>query len=297
MDWQVAGHKKQLEFLEQTIKRGRLAHAYVFAGPQGVGKRMVAHKLAQILICENNQACNSCKQCKSFVLKNNADFIELGGSEAIKIEQIRDLIYKLSLKPYLAQYKVAVIDAAENMTEEAQNALLKSIEEPKPYTIVILITSSPDRLKKTILSRAQKINFGVVDYDGYKYLLPLKLSTAQKALIQNFASQKPGLALKIAMDEEFLSMLANTEKQLDDFLSEDKSKRLLLVNQLSESETAELLLTLDLWQNRLESELRKNPHKKLADRIALLGESQSLVRQNLNAKLVLVNLMLQADYA
>lgn len=295
MDWQIAGHKKQLEFLEQTIKKGRLAHAYIFAGPEGVGKRTVAFKLAQILICENNQACNACTQCSSFILKNNADFLELKNDQLIKIEHIRDLIYKLSLKPYMAKYKIAVIDAAENMTDEAQNALLKSIEEPKSNTVIILITSAPDRLKRTILSRAQKINFGSVEYEDYKHLLPKKLSEEQKGLIRDFASQKPGLARRIAQDDEFLSNLARMGRQLTRLLSPDYSKRLLLVNELSESETQELIYTLDLWQNKLELDLRNKPLKKSAAAISHLIEARDLLSKNINTKLLLTNLMLNLD--
>lgn len=295
MDWQIAGHKKQLEFLEQTIKRGRLAHAYIFAGPDGVGKLSVAYKLAQILICENSKACNACAQCNSFILKNNADFLELKSGQSIKIEQIRDLIYKLSLKAYMAKYKVAVIDSAQNLTDEAQNALLKSIEEPKPNTIIILVTSAPDRLKKTIISRAQKINFGDVDYEEYRMLLPKNLSEDQKRLIREYASQKPGLALRIATDEDFLLFLARIEKQLEDFLSSGNSKRLMLVEELKEFETEDLISTLDLWQNKLESKLRNQPTQKVARQINFLAEARNGLDQNINTKLLLTNLMLNAD--
>lgn len=281
MDWNIAGHKRQLEFLEQIINKNRLAHAYVFAGPDGVGKKMVAKRLAMALLGEGNP--------NAF----QPDLLEIDGRNGIKIEQIRDLIYKLSLKAYMAKYKVAVIDAAHNLTDEAQNALLKSIEEPKSNTIIILVTSAPDRLKKTILSRAQKINFGGVDFPEYQHLLPKKLSDEQKRLIQDFASEKPGFALKISLDEAFLSLLGKVERQLREFLSDDHSKRLVLVNELAESEPEELLQTLDLWQNRLESDLKTRPVKISAARITQVNEARSLLNQNINTKLTLTNLMLQ----
>ena len=290
--------------MEQTISKSRIAHAYVFAGPEGEGKRKVAVRLAQVLLglnvvpplappkLEGELKLQGDGSNSGFF---HPDFLFVSDETGLKIEKIRELIYKLALKPYSAKYKVAVIDAAENMTDEAQNALLKSIEEPKSYTVIILVTSSPDRLKKTILSRAQKINFGTVDFEQYQELLPEKLSEEQKTLIKDFASQKPGLALKIALSEDFLASLTNVQRQLNDFNSSDESKRLLLVNELAESETLELMQALDLWQNRLESELRSEPAKKLAARIALIDEARGLLNQNVNSKLLLTNLMLKAD--
>ncbi|MBI4049681.1 MAG: AAA family ATPase [Candidatus Doudnabacteria bacterium] len=281
-DWQIAGHKKQLEFLENAMERGKLAHAYLFSGPQGVGKRLVALKMARLLLNEESQG------------RFNPDLLEVDGRAGVGIEQIRQLIYKLSLKPYAAPYKVAVIDFAENLTDEAQNALLKTIEEPKPYTVIILITSSPDRLLKTIVSRAQKINFGSVNFDDYQDLLPKKLSPEQKNLIKTFAWQKPGLALKIASDEEFLVVLAKLNGQLSTFLSSDTSQRLLLINELSEIETEELGQTFDFWLNELESQLLHNPDGKTANLIKQLIKARSLLDQSINTKLLLTNLMLNA---
>src|SRR5688572_33488218 len=102
MDWQISGHKQQLAFLENAFSRGKLAHAYIFAGPSGVGKKQIAQKLAHRLLETSEGSSNF-----------NADYMELAGEGSIKIEQIRELIYKLSLKPYGAKYKVAVIDRAE----------------------------------------------------------------------------------------------------------------------------------------------------------------------------------------
>src|SRR4051812_36843313 len=110
MDWQIIGHKRQIEFLTKALEKGKLAHAYTFAGPDSVGKKTIARKLAQQLLQSQGGF--------------HADFHEIDGQSGIKIDQIRELVYKLSLKPYQAKYKVALIDAAENLNTEAANALL-----------------------------------------------------------------------------------------------------------------------------------------------------------------------------
>jgi DNA polymerase-3 subunit delta' len=109
--------------------------------------------------------------------------LEVTNDEAIKIDQVRELIYKLSLRPYSAKYKVALIDNAETMTQEAQNALLKVLEEPKSYTIIILVTSNTGKLLRTISSRAQKINFGPVYASDYELVVPQQLEAESKELI------------------------------------------------------------------------------------------------------------------
>jgi DNA polymerase-3 subunit delta' len=145
----IYGHKKQIEFLGKSIESGSLSHAYIFSGPSFVGKKTVAREFAKNLL-------------ESGPGNFHPDFLEVTNDEAIKIDQVRELIYKLSLRPYSAKYKVALIDNAETMTVEAQNALLKVLEEPKSYTIIILVTSNTGKLLRTISSRAQKINFGPV---------------------------------------------------------------------------------------------------------------------------------------
>lgn len=293
IDWQVAGHKKQLEFLENTIKRGKLAHAYIFGGPEGVGKKTIAYKLAQILLCENNTACNSCKQCSAFVLANNADFLSVRDETGIKIEQIRGLIYKLSLKPYMARYKVAVIEGADSMNVEAANALLKNLEEPKPYTVIVLVTSVPDKLLPTIASRAQKISFGPVLYSEYEHLLPEKLSKEQKNLIALHAAESPGIGLKIASNEEFLADLDGIEKKYALFCSDDLIERMSLVSDLAELETHELKNVLNFWTARMRNELKSDPAKKFLSGLRSLTAAISYLDLNVNTKLLLSNLMLQ----
>lgn len=236
----ISGHKRQLELLEKSVANGKLSHAYLFAGPEGVGKRMIAMKMAEALLTPQPSSLTP-------------DLIEIDGKDGIKIEQIRELIYKLSLKPYSAKYKVAVIDAAEQMTIEAANALLKSLEEPKPYTIIILITSNPNRLPKTIISRTQKINFGLVE----------------------------GREVKIA-DENYFQI----------FQGNSLADRLLAVTEIAELETSEIKQLLQGWLYKLSLELQNQPTMKLKQKIDQVALSAKYLEQNANSKLLLTNLML-----
>lgn len=239
MDWQIDGHKRQLAFLEKAVLNGKLAHGLLFAGPVGVGKKTVALKLAQELLGTDS--------------KVQPDLLELDGTEGIKIEQIRDLSYKLALKPYMAKYKVAIIDEADQMTSEAANALLKVLEEPKSYTIIILITANPNRLPQTIVSRVQKITFGMV----------------------------AGRELQPLADDYF-----------ETFSSSNLVERLILAAQVADLETVEIKNILLSWLTRLVAKLHANPTLKLKQTIDQISLSQKYLDGNVNNKLLLTSLML-----
>lgn len=133
-------HEKQWQFLRRSAELGSLPHALLFHGQEKLGKKDLAVKFGESLVG----------------LNNHADFITV---ESPSISEIRELIQKLSFKPYSAEYKVAIVDKAHLMTKEAQNCFLKFLEEPTQQTILILITEYPATLLPTILSRVQKIRF------------------------------------------------------------------------------------------------------------------------------------------
>jgi DNA polymerase III subunit delta' len=262
LNWQVSGHVNQLRLLDRVIQGKTLAHAYVFSGPQRVGKRTVARRLAQFLLCQDGTGCGECPHCKTMAAGSNADYLEISIDEAIKIEHVRDLSYKLSLKPYAGNHKVAVIDSAHNLTTEAANALLKVLEEPKPHTLMILVTDNANRLLPTINSRAQKISFG-----------PLAENELPEAL-----------RLSSAATEEDAQAFGN-------FNSGSLGQKLLLAAELAEKETSDLKSLLDYWLHSLEKILRENPEGGIAARIRGVMRAQRQLDQNVNAKLLLSELM------
>lgn len=144
----IVSHKNQWQFLIKSAELGRLAHALLFYGQEHLGKKTLAVEFAKFFVSGDIEKGTH----PDFI------FIEPEGKE-IQIAQIRNLIKKLSFKPYSADFKIAVIDNAHSMTQEAQNCFLKFLEEPKDKTFLILVTAYPFLLLPTILSRVQKIRF------------------------------------------------------------------------------------------------------------------------------------------
>ena len=162
---------KAVGILKSLFVGHRLPHALLFLGPENAGQREVAFWLAKVLFCQGKKdldPCGTCFHCRQIEQNSHPDLIVLEpieDSRFIKIEAIRELIGKANLKPFAAEAKLFVIDGAEAMNEEAQNALLKTLEEPEGRTYFILISSSPDQLLPTIRSRAQALHFLPVSAD------------------------------------------------------------------------------------------------------------------------------------
>jgi DNA polymerase-3 subunit delta' len=163
----IKGHDAVVRAFQRVVQRGRLAHAYLFAGPPGIGKRLFAQELAQALLCENSpldrlEACDNCPACALVRAGNHPDLFEVGRPEDVlelPIDTIRELRQSFALKPARGRGKVAIVDDADDMNEEAANCLLKTLEEPPPRSVLILIGSSPDRQLSTIVSRSQVVHF------------------------------------------------------------------------------------------------------------------------------------------
>ncbi|MDT8441127.1 MAG: DNA polymerase III subunit delta' [Desulfuromonadales bacterium] len=158
---QIIGHDRQKEVLGRILASGRLAHAYLFTGPDGIGKQLVAVALARAVVCEEQHGCGDCVACRKLDHHNHPDFhrLEPDGT-SIKIEQIRALQREMNLKPLEASRKICLIDQAELMTIGAANALLKTLEEPRGDSLFILLSARPQRLPETIRSRCQLLPFG-----------------------------------------------------------------------------------------------------------------------------------------
>jgi len=169
---QILGHSKQKEILRRAIRSKRLAHAYLFEGPEGIGKQLVALALTRAVVCAEGTGCGSCVACRKVDHHNHPDLhlLEPDGA-SIKIEQIRDLQKELSYRPLEAAKKICIIDAAERMNPAAGNALLKTLEEPSGDALIILLSSHPERLLPTIRSRSQRLPFQRLAQDLIKTVL------------------------------------------------------------------------------------------------------------------------------
>lgn len=157
----IIGNQKNKKILADIIIKNKIANAYMFIGQESIGKFLFAKEFAKAILCLNeNKPCNKCKSCLEFDNSNNPDLtiIEPDGNN-VKIEQIRELNRKVVEKPIVSTKKVYIINDGQNITKEAQNALLKTLEEPPEYVTIILITTSESAFLPTIKSRCTKINF------------------------------------------------------------------------------------------------------------------------------------------
>jgi DNA polymerase-3 subunit delta' len=164
----IKGQDRAIDILQGSLRDKNSTHSYLFIGPQGVGKFLVAKTLAKALNClqKNTDSCDTCASCLKIEKNQHPDMhiidVEINpevDSNAIKIESIRQLQKEINLKPYEARKKVFIINNAHNLTAEASNALLKTLEEPPLDSLIILVTSKPGLLFKTVISRCRIIKF------------------------------------------------------------------------------------------------------------------------------------------
>lgn len=177
----MVGQDRAVEFFRNSVNSNKLAHAYLFLGPEGVGKTYLAKNLAKFLNCENptkeaylaKDCCDSCISCRKIEDFNYPDvfWIEPEKSRKISIDAVRFLQREISLTPYEARYKVFIILEAHCMTEEAANSLLKTLEEPPKYSLIILTSDNLSGLLPTIISRCQIIKFSLINQQGLEEIL------------------------------------------------------------------------------------------------------------------------------
>ena len=214
----VIGHEEIIRHLQNAIKTGKISHSYIFAGEPGSGKRLLAGIYAMTLQCEagGENACGKCESCKRAIGKNHPDIIMVKHEKpnTISIDEIREqVVNDVGIKPYSSPHKIYIIPDAEIMTPQAQNALLKTIEEPPEYAVIMLLTSNIDGLLPTIRSRCVRLDLKVVD-DGLvkKYLMEhLHIPDYQAEIDASFAHGSIGKAKEAATSQEFADI---TQKAL-----------------------------------------------------------------------------------
>ena len=177
---EVVGQEHVTATLLNSLKLGRVAHAYIFAGPRGIGKTTVARILAKAINCLNPQdyePCNECEMCVEISNGRSIDVLEIDGASNRGIDEVRDLRESVRYTPTKAKYKVYIIDEVHMLTKEAFNALLKTLEEPPPHILFFFATTEPHRVPSTILSRCQRFDFRRIEIQ--KIIERLKLIAQQ----------------------------------------------------------------------------------------------------------------------
>ena len=212
----IIGHEEIIGHLKNAIESGKISHSYIFTGEPGSGKKLLAGTFASTLQCEagGTEPCQKCDSCKKAMGKNHPDIIMVSHEKpgTITIDEIRDqVINDIDIRPYYSPYKIYIIADADLMTPQAQNALLKTIEEPPEYAVILLLTNNIGGLLPTIQSRCVRLDLKVVD-DGLvkKYLMEhLHVPDYQAEIDASFAQGSIGRAKEAATSQEFAEMTQN----------------------------------------------------------------------------------------
>jgi len=307
----IVGHQKQWEILKKSAEAGKLPHAYLFCGDEKLGKKKVAFEFISFLFGENIQKTT------------HPDFIFIKPIEKeIQISQIRELTLKLSLKNFAAPLKAAILDQAHLMNFEAQSCLLKTLEEPKGETILILLTEHPKVLLPTIISRCQPIKFYPVrESEIESYLISKGISKELAKEISQLSLGRPGLALDFVSDPQKIENYRKAILDLVKIFNSDLFFRFQYAKNISQnSKSLPLARILGVWlcylrkvliskiNNRLDesefsfqnlenSEIKnfKNfPLSRIKNFLESLEETIFLLTtKNINQRLALENLMLK----
>jgi len=298
----IVGHKKILEFLKKSMRGGKISHAYLFYGPENLGKNLAAEYFSSLLLGIKSERISK--------LAIHQDFIRITpllDKKNISINQIRDLQKSLVTRPFFGSFKVAIIEDVEKMSLEAANSFLKFLEEPPGHAVLILITSKIDYLPKTIISRCQLVKFNPVSLKEVKDFLIKNYSFNQRKA-ENFARLsfgRPGLVGRFLDKDSFLSF-------------QSAAKNFLLLFEKKFFERVEILTknedpALDIWEMTArdlllsiyglspnlffcQSEIKKLVLSVSKERLVRFLEGLLLTKKhfnvNINKKLALENLLL-----
>ncbi|HEY5585905.1 MAG TPA: DNA polymerase III subunit delta' [Ruminiclostridium sp.] len=206
----MLGHQKVLTTLQAAINNDNVSHAYIFEGPDGVGRRETALSFSSVLMCEaDNAPCGECKSCQLFKQGSHSDFQEIYSEDrSISVEDVRNILKGLIIKPLYSKYKVIIINDADSMTVQAQNALLKSLEEPPRYVVFILTVQSGAAITQTVRSRCQRILFNKMSYEDIMEILETKYGNRKPEwdFIVSYADGVIGTALDLADSPHYLEI-------------------------------------------------------------------------------------------
>lgn len=291
----IIGNDENKKKLEYIVKNNNISHSYIFSGISGIGKFMFAKEFAKAILCLDNEKkpCNNCRACKSFENNNNPDIIIIDEQdESIKTEQIKEFVKNVLEKPIQGEKKIYIINNSENMTREAQNSLLKTLEEPPEYVIVILITSNENLLLNTIKSRCIKFQFQNLSDEEIKQYFRMANQVIDDSIIKIFGgSIEKALKLKDNLDTYI--NIKNIFKNIENL----SGLQILNLKETIFKDKDEIFSILDyintiFFDKILENIKTANKYQKC---IEIIEESKLRLKRNSNYDMTIDNLLLTLE--
>lgn len=250
----IVGHEQIKEHFQKAIENQKVSHAYILTGEAGMGRKSLAHAFALALLCEKGkkEPCMQCHACKQVLSGNHPDLIHVIHEKpnSIGVDDIREQINDtIMVRPYSSYYKIYIVDDAEKMTQQAQNALLKTIEEPPSYAIILLLTTNQEAFLPTILSRCVQLKLKPLkDFVVKNYLTEaLHVPEADADVYAAFARGNLGKAISLVSSEDFKLMHQEVLRLLKSIRKMDISELLEYIRKLKE-ENLDIYECLDFMQ-------------------------------------------------
>ena len=261
-NWNLIGHEWAVDMLKKHVIHGTARHAYLFAGPPGLGRRTLALRFAQALNCQTHVEagipCGQCRDCKQIEAMQHADLTIIqadseGGT--LKVDKIREARRSLTLKPYQANYRVALFLRFQEANDNAANALLKTLEEAPSYAVLILTADNPEQLLPTIVSRCEVLRLRPLKIENIQSALENRgIETSQARLIAHIAGGRFGYALRLIENETLLEMREERLNDLQGLISASRVEKFAYADKLArdkESMRQAILIWLSYWRDVL----------------------------------------------
>jgi DNA polymerase-3 subunit delta' len=261
-NWDLIGHEWAVQLLRGQIAGGQVRHAYLFTGSDGIGRRTLALRLAQALNCTQPPAagdfCGECRACRGFAAMQHADLYTVErqeGDKEIKVGAVRELTRSLSRTPLEARYQIGLLLDFEKASEEAANAMLKTLEEPNPSVILCLTATDTDSIPGTIASRCEIIRLRPVPAAELAAALTPRLQIASRAeLLASLSGGRPGEAIRLHQQPDLLDQRSEWLDMGDTLLKANRVERFAFAEKASKDREALrtlLLVWLSFWRDVL----------------------------------------------
>lgn len=276
----LLGNERLKENLQAGIGRGRISHCYLITGPDGSGKRTLARLLAAAILCkEENKPCKTCASCRKILADTHPDFITVDDPEkkTVSIDLIRQARADMYVQPNEADKKIYMIPRAMDMRAEAQNALLKVLEEPPAYGVFFLLADSPEKLLTTIRSRCVELRLQSLPENVLRKALEKEFPQAEKTAIEGAISQSGGyLGQAKRRLIEGVSLSPQTEAFLQSFTGRDALTLTQTLVSMEKMPRQQLIQELEQWRTVLQQALvYRSGMQAQSETVRQLGESRS----------------------